>query len=85
MKAYYTNTNITISEDNMEYIIDVELMKYKKNIEEIKRISDYVIFDNLEHDIINNIKSRLGKPYLTISYSDNDKETEGLSNFFGWC
>lgn len=89
--SFYTNTNIIINKDNLEFIIDVELNKLKEKINLVKEI--YIVNEN---EMVNKIKdfynSQINKPYLILEYAYFNKDNvddgyltiENSENFHEW-
>ena len=87
--AFYTNTGLIINDNNIEYIIDIELKKAK---EKVKIINEKGLFDNIEQKIKKDILSKINEPYLILEYVYFNKENieEGIvdieksENFYRW-
>ena len=87
--AYYLDSGIIISETNVDYIIEIEIMKIK---EKIKIVGRQPQFDNLENVIKKMYKEKIGSEYLIIEYAYLNKENidiaypiiEASENFYGW-
>jgi hypothetical protein len=85
--AFYSKTGITINENNINAIIDVEIKKAK---DKISLIGDIYNFDN----IFDKIKKQyiIGEPYLILEYAYLNKENidkgitiiETSDNFYKW-
>lgn len=87
---FYTKTGIIINENNIDFIIEVEL---KKAEEKMKLVKDNVsIFENIEDKISSHYKSNMNKPYLILEFAYFNKQNieEGIEiieksdNFYQW-
>jgi hypothetical protein len=85
--AFFSKTGITINENNINAIIDVEIKKAK---DKISLIGDMYNFDNIFDKIKNQYV--IGEPYLILEYAYFNKENidKGVSiietsdNFYNW-
>lgn len=87
---FHSKTGITVTENNIDFIIEIELKKAK---EKVSSINDNIfIFENIEEKIIERYKSMLNKPYLVIEYAylnkenleDGVKTVETFERFYEW-
>lgn len=85
---YYVKTPIIVTEDNINAIIDIEEINYKKKLEHIK---DFPIID-LRTKIEERIRPFLGSNLLELKYAYFDStnvdvgyiEIENSDNFNNW-
>lgn len=86
---FYTNTGLIITENNIEYIIDIELKKAK---DKVSIINEKGLFDNIEQKIKKNFLNKINEPYLILEYAYFNKENieegivdiENSDNFYRW-
>lgn len=89
---YYIDTGLLISEENYEYVIDIELIQYKTKIKDIKNIIPSFQEPDIEKEIRKSIINRIGQNRLEIKFiyvnretiDDAIKETENISKFYDW-
>jgi hypothetical protein len=87
---FYTKTGITINENNMDYIIEVEIVRAKQKIQEIN--DKAFILENIESKIIDQYRNSLNKPYLILEFAyfnkgnveEGIKVIENSDNFYQW-
>jgi hypothetical protein len=86
--TYYLDTGIIITENNIQFIIEAELIEFENKL---KVSENPEIFSPYKNSIIERIKSNLNKPYLELKYAffnrnnyNEYKEIESLENFHSW-
>jgi len=88
---YYEKSNIIVTEDNIEFIIDVEVIEYEKKLKDIQKISDFPNID-IKSKIEEKIKPMLGGNYLKLNFAELNSENvdyitqemENSSSFAKW-
>lgn len=87
-------SGITITESNIKYVFDIELIDYNKKIMTLKEIGiDYPEDKNIEEKLMNQLESRIGldKKELKFIYVNRDtidlaiSQIEDSSEFIEWC
>lgn len=87
---FHTKSGITITENNIDYIIEIELKKAK---DKVALIGDNAyIFENIEEKIIAQYRNNINKPYLILEFAYFNKNNvdngidviETSENFYEW-
>ncbi len=87
---FHSKSGLTITENNIDYIIDIEIKKAKEKIELLKD-TDY-IFNNIEEKINTQYRNNINKPYLILEFAyfnkmnveEGIKVIEQSENFYEW-
>jgi tRNA(Phe) wybutosine-synthesizing methylase Tyw3 len=87
---FHTKSGLTITENNVDYIIEIEIKKAKAKIEMLNDAA--YIFNNIEEKIINQYRNSINKPYLNLEFAylnhenvdDGIKTIENSPNFYEW-
>lgn len=91
---FYVDSGILITESNIKYIVETEMIDYQTKIEEVLKFKkDYPIDTNIENKITEKLKERIGLNKLNVSYvyvdsSNIDQAIEQVENvpeFVDWC
>ncbi len=91
---YYKDTGLLITEDNYEFVIDIEMINLNKKINSIKEsLPDYKPEDNIEDKIRQSVVDRIGENKLEIGFIYVNSETIDdaidqvvkSEDFFDWC
>lgn len=87
---FHSRSGIIINENNIDYIIEIELKKAKSKIVNLTDVA--YIFNNIEEKIITQYKNSINKPYLILEFAylnkmnvdDAIKNIESSTNFHEW-
>ncbi len=89
---FYSNSGIIISEDNIQYIIDIEIIKATKNFNLINDVENNINIDSIKEKIIYFYNSNIGNPYLILEFAYFNKDNvdsgvldiENSDGFYEW-